>query len=95
MSPKYLADRIPVIPLAVFLDEKILAVHIEGQPVEDVNWTVTAVGPGSEAGTVRISYVDEAGKKGSRGLCSTSDWVSVPFPRIDPAPTRDAFEVAA
>lgn len=95
-APEYLKDRIPVIPPAVHLGEKLHGFHIEGQATQHVEGTVDSVGPGDDPGTTRIGFTKTDGAKDSVQLRDTDDFVIVAFPNAAGAAiARDLFGVAA
>lgn len=95
MHLNYLPDRTPITPLGVVIGDRILAVHTEGEEVEEVDLTVTSKGVEKvEDGHYRVTvgYVEDGGTK-HREFDDPGQWLSVE-PRTVAAP-KDVFEVAA
>lgn len=106
MNTQYLVNRTPVTPVGLVVGDRILAIHVEGQPDREIDVVVTSVyAERLEPRHYRVIVGHDAVID---GLPDTGDpfdparplrlddpgtWVSVAPRHL--TPVRDAFEVAA
>lgn len=82
--PEYLADRVPVTPPSLLINDRILVVHTENEPDEVVDLWVTGREETREDGgstVITITWRDDEANVGTREFTNPRQWLSVAFPR--------------